>query len=63
MSSDAANCGNLFTAAASTFNAIAVTVILPPARSAIGEYFLRSSSSAVMSALSCWVTAGTTFQA
>ena len=43
---DALNCGNTFSAAATTFSAIAVTVRLPPAASTLFAYFLRSSSSA-----------------
>ena len=43
---DALNCGNVFSAAATTFTMIAVTVRLPPAASACFAYFFRSSSSA-----------------
>ena len=46
MSIDALNCGNTFSAAATTFTTIAVTVRLPPAASACFAYFFRSSSSA-----------------
>ena len=55
----ALNCGNTFRAVAITLTRIAVTVSLPPAASARGPKRLRSRSSSVMSALSCWVTAGT----
>ena len=60
---DALNCGNAFSAAATTFTAIAVTVRLPPAASASFAYFFRSSSSAVTSARSCCVTWGIVRQA
>ena len=46
MSIDALNCGNTFSAAATTLTAIAVTVRLPPAASTCFAYCLRSSSSA-----------------
>jgi len=59
MSIEALNCGNLRSAAAITFTAIDVTVRLPPAASTCFAYFLRSSSSPVMSARSHWVTCGT----
>ena len=57
-SNEALNCGNCFTAVAMTFTNIAVTVKLPPARWTCSRYFLRSSSMAVMSALSNCVTCG-----
>ena len=55
---EALNCGNTFSAAATIFTAIAVTVRLPPAASTCFAYLLRSSSSAVMSAWSHCVTCG-----
>ena len=58
MSIDALNCGNCFTAVASTLTSMAVTVRLPPAFSTCSWNFLRSSSIAVMSALSNCVTCG-----
>ena len=63
MSIDALNCGNTWSAAATTFTAIAVTVRLPPAASTCFAYFLRSSSSPVMSARSHCVTCGIVAQA
>src|SRR3989304_3841750 len=41
---------------------MAVTVSRPPTASVLGAYFFRRSSSSVTSALSNWVTWGTTFQ-
>ena len=58
MSMLALNCGKTFNAEAQTFNAMAVTVILPPASSALGANVARNCSSSVMSALSCCVTCG-----
>src|SRR5579872_1798505 len=58
----ALNCGNTFSAAPQTLSAIAVTVILPPASSALGAKRARSCSSSVMSARSCCVTWGIVFQ-
>ena len=63
MSIEALNCGNVFSAAATTLTAIAVTVRLPPAASASFEYFFRSDSSAVTSARSFCVTCGIVRQA
>jgi len=53
---EALNCGNTFSAAATIFTATDVTVRLPPAVSTCFAYFLRSSSSPVMSARSHCVT-------
>src|SRR5205807_2269962 len=58
----ALNCGNTLRAAAQTFSAMAVTVILPPASSALGAKRARNSSSSVVSARSCCVTWGIVFQ-
>jgi hypothetical protein len=56
MSTEALNCGNCFTAVATTLTRIAVTVSLPPCFSTSAPYFLRSASTSVMSAFSPWVT-------
>ena len=63
MSTAVLNCGNTFSADATTFSAMTVSVSLPPAASAFFAVRFRSCSRPVMSAWSCCVTCGTVAQA